>query len=54
MNPTKTIIDNLKAIGANPTIKISKDSKNMVIQVNAPTVPTLEEDENQRGVKSCL
>ena len=45
MNPTKSIIDNLQAMGANPIIKISKDSKNIVIQVNAPTVNTQTEKE---------
>ena len=54
MNPTESIINNLKAMGANPTIKITKDSKNIVIEINAPTVPTNEDDESQKGVKDCL
>ena len=48
MNPTKTIIDNLKAMGATPTIKISKDSKSIEIKINAPTVPGNKE--NKKGV----
>lgn len=45
MNATDSIINNLKAMGANPIIKISKDSKNIEIKINAPTVPTHEEKE---------
>lgn len=37
MKTTELIMSNLKAMGANPIIKINKDSKNIVIQVNAPT-----------------
>ena len=48
MNPTESIINNLKAMGANPIIKIRKDSKNIVIHVNAPTVTDLEEKELEK------
>ncbi len=48
MNATSSIVSNLKAMGANPTIKITKDSKNIVIKVNAPTVPTEKEKEIEK------
>lgn len=48
MTATDSIISNLKAMGANPTIKISKDSKTIEIKINAPTVPTHEEKEIEK------
>ena len=48
MNATDSIINNLKAMGANPTIKISKDSKSIEIKINAPTVPTDDKKENEK------
>ena len=40
MKATDSIINNLKAMGANPIIKISKNSKTIEIKINAPTVNT--------------
>lgn len=40
MTAVKAITDTLKAMGANPIIKISKDGKSIEIKINAPTVPT--------------
>lgn len=48
MNATDSIINNLKAMGANPIIKISKDSKTIEIKINAPTVTTHEEKEIEK------
>ena len=48
MNPTESIISNLKAMGANPIIKIRKDSKNIVIHINAPTVTDHEGKELEK------
>ena len=48
MNATNSIISNLKAMGANPIIKISKDSKSIEIKINAPTVPTHDEKEIEK------
>ena len=47
MNATQSIISNLSAMGANPIIKIRKDSKNIEIRVNAPTIPTQDENEKE-------
>ena len=48
MNATESIINNLKAMGANPTMKIRKDSKTIEIKINAPTVPTHKEKEIEK------
>lgn len=48
MNATELIVNNLKAMGANPAIKISKDSKTIEIKINAPTVPTHGEKEIEK------
>lgn len=46
-NATQSIISNLSAMGANPIIKIRKDSKNIEIRVNAPTIPTQDNNEKE-------
>lgn len=48
MQATDSIISNLRAMGANPIIKIRKDTKTIEIKINAPTVTTHDEKEIEK------
>lgn len=46
MNATKSIMDNLRAMGAAPTVKRDQNG-NDFIKINAPQIPTERKPENK-------